>query len=145
MSLYNHWSHLAISIWDKIGMESKLSTTKWRVYIYIYISFLNWGYPKWMVYKENPTKIDDLGVLPFQETSTIYIYLFICLNWLCPNSHINWSPTSTHCHIWHYHTESHQHGQYLWYPAKFMLSSSLISVKKKINYYKNSKLPIYKK
>ena len=72
MSLYNHWSHLAISIWDKIGMESKLST---NIYIYLYISFLNWGYPKWMVYKENPTKIDDLGVVPFQETST-YIYVY---------------------------------------------------------------------
>ena len=26
-------------------------------------------------YKENPTKIDDLGVVPFQETST-YIYVY---------------------------------------------------------------------
>ena len=32
--------------------------------------FLKGGYHhSWMVYKENPTKIDDLGVHPFQETS----------------------------------------------------------------------------
>ena len=27
------------------------------------------GYPKWMVYKENPTKMDDLGVILLQETT----------------------------------------------------------------------------
>ena len=27
------------------------------------------GTPKWMVYMENPTKMDDLGVPPFKETS----------------------------------------------------------------------------
>ena len=30
--------------------------------------FHKWGYPKWLVYRENPTKIDDLGVSLFQET-----------------------------------------------------------------------------
>ena len=29
---------------------------------------LNGGTPKWMVYKENPIKMDDLGVPPFKET-----------------------------------------------------------------------------
>ena len=28
----------------------------------------NRGTPKWMVYKENPIKMDDLGVPPFLET-----------------------------------------------------------------------------
>ena len=28
----------------------------------------NWGTPKWMVYKGNPIRIDDLGVTPFLET-----------------------------------------------------------------------------
>ena len=27
------------------------------------------GYPKWMVYRGNPTKLDDSGVPPVQETS----------------------------------------------------------------------------
>ena len=41
-----------------------------------------------MVYKENPTKIDDLGVLPFQETSTyIYIYMYMSRgNYLIQNA-----------------------------------------------------------
>ena len=30
---------------------------------------INGGTPKWMVYRENPTEMDDLGVPPFQETS----------------------------------------------------------------------------
>ena len=29
---------------------------------------INGGTQKWLVYKENPTKIDDLGVPLFQET-----------------------------------------------------------------------------
>ena len=28
----------------------------------------NGGTPKWLVYKGNPTKMDDLGVPPFMET-----------------------------------------------------------------------------
>ena len=32
----------------------------------------NRGTPKWMVYKENPIKMDDLGVPPFSETSILY-------------------------------------------------------------------------
>ena len=28
----------------------------------------NRGTPKWMVYKENPINMDDLGVPPFKET-----------------------------------------------------------------------------
>ena len=33
---------------------------------------INGGSPKWMVYfRENPIKIDDLGVPPFQETSNM--------------------------------------------------------------------------
>ena len=28
----------------------------------------NRGTPKWMVYMENPIKMDDLGVPPFKET-----------------------------------------------------------------------------
>ena len=30
----------------------------------------NRGAPKWMVYNENPIKMDDLGVPLFSETST---------------------------------------------------------------------------
>ena len=29
---------------------------------------INGGTPKWMIYRENPIKIDDLGVPLFQET-----------------------------------------------------------------------------
>ena len=43
-----------------------------------------------MVFKENPTKIDDLGVLQFQETSTyIYIYVYIYLFKLIVQIHIS--------------------------------------------------------
>ena len=39
----------------------------------------NRGTPKWMVYKENPIKMDDLGVPPFQETTIlIYLMIFCC-------------------------------------------------------------------
>jgi len=31
----------------------------------------NGGSPKWMVFRENPVKIDNLGVPPFQETSNM--------------------------------------------------------------------------
>jgi hypothetical protein len=35
---------------------------------------INGGSPKWMVYfSENPIKIDDLGVPPFQETSNMQL------------------------------------------------------------------------
>ena len=40
----------------------------------------NKGTPKWMVYKENPIKMDDLGVPLFSETS-IYIYISSFLLW----------------------------------------------------------------
>ena len=33
--------------------------------------FHKWGTPKWMVYNENPIKVDDLGVPLFWETSVI--------------------------------------------------------------------------
>ena len=40
------------------------------IYICINGGFNQWGYPfKWMVNHRNPTKIDDLGVPLFQETS----------------------------------------------------------------------------
>ena len=32
------------------------------------------GTPKWMVYMENPLKMDDLGVPPFKETSIYRLY-----------------------------------------------------------------------
>ena len=35
----------------------------------------NRGTPKWMVYLENPIKVDDLGVPPFSETP---MYVFFC-------------------------------------------------------------------
>ena len=42
----------------------------------VHRGFLKWGYPQRMVcFMENPIKIDDLGVPPFQETS-IYRQIF---------------------------------------------------------------------
>ena len=38
---------------------------------------INGGTPKWMVYKGNPIKIDDLGVPLFMETSTCIEYLWM--------------------------------------------------------------------
>ena len=32
------------------------------------------GTPKWMIYKENPIEMDDLGVPPFMETPISRIY-----------------------------------------------------------------------
>ena len=32
---------------------------------------INGGSPIWMVYRENPIKMDDLGVPPFQETTIL--------------------------------------------------------------------------
>ena len=29
--------------------------------------FQKWGYPKWMVYREHPIEMDDLGVPLFEE------------------------------------------------------------------------------
>ena len=37
----------------------------------------NKGTPKWMVYKEHPIKMDDLGVPLFSETSTSVLQLRI--------------------------------------------------------------------
>ena len=46
--------------------------------IYIWGVSINGGTPKWLVYNEqNPIKINDLGVPPFQETSMcMYIYIY---------------------------------------------------------------------
>ena len=52
------------------------------LHIYIYICnigvSINGGTSKWLVYMENPIKMDDSGVAPFQETS-ICIY-DICIH-----------------------------------------------------------------
>ena len=54
---------------------------------------INGGTPQWMVYRENPIKMDDLGVPPFSETPhisleieakwtfSIFFYLFLVLAW----------------------------------------------------------------
>ena len=56
------------------------------VAIYIYIDMgvsINGGTPKWMVYRENPIKMNDLGV-PMGTTilgrSHIYIYMYIYIH-----------------------------------------------------------------
>lgn len=39
------------------------------------------GTPKWMVYNGKSTKIDDLEVTPFQETSTYMMYnMNVCVD-----------------------------------------------------------------
>ena len=53
--------------------------------IYVIYIYILWGFPEMVVYipqngwcrMENPIKMDDLGVPPFQETS-IYTYFFSC-------------------------------------------------------------------
>ena len=69
-----------------IGWRTKSLHRKWLV-DHFYISIekhaysgvsKNKGTPKWMVYNENPIKIDDLEVPPFSETSiwsSRYVYL----------------------------------------------------------------------
>ena len=47
----------------RIGDKSRW---KWR-FVYLGVS-KNRGTPKWMVYMENPIKMDDLGVPLFSET-----------------------------------------------------------------------------
>ena len=42
--------------------------------------FQNRGTSKWMVYMENPIKMDDLGVPPFKETSVSKSSLLLSLS-----------------------------------------------------------------
>ena len=56
---------------QKHGMKKKL---------YMGVS-KNRGTPKWMVYMENPIKMDDLGVPSFKETSIIILYI-LCIFFL---------------------------------------------------------------
>ena len=45
--------------------------------------FINGGSLKWLVYRENPTKMNDLGVPLFQETS-IYVLTSMMCHLRCP-------------------------------------------------------------
>ena len=55
------------------------------LYKYIYICickhgrFHQWRYPKWLAYKENPIKIDDLAVPTISGNHQMYIYIDINL------------------------------------------------------------------
>ena len=49
---------------------------------YPYGGFLKWGYPNsWMVFvRENPIKVDDLGVSPFMETPISHVLKYQASN-----------------------------------------------------------------
>ena len=52
----------------EISHETLVFTPKLCGILYMGVS-INGGTPKWMIIRENPIKMDDLGVPPFQETS----------------------------------------------------------------------------
>ena len=57
------------------GVQFKFEVDLYTVYMKVSISG---GIQKWLVYKGNPIKMDDLEVTLFQETTTyIYIYMYI--------------------------------------------------------------------
>ena len=72
---------LGVKSWQSHGKCLKKTLTRDRGlkgYVFpvkrLGISSSPWRYPhSWMVFaRENPTKIDDLGVPPFQETSICF-------------------------------------------------------------------------
>ena len=56
----------------------------------------NRGTPKWMVYMENPIKMDDLGVPPFKDTS-IYSLGYFCAKSFGWRFKILWRLWKIHC------------------------------------------------
>ena len=63
-------------LWQNIGHISSMTLVCVYICIYIYIQ----GYHQWMVYREYPIEMDDLGVPLFQEIHMcIYVYIYICI------------------------------------------------------------------
>ena len=63
-SLAKHWPHI-------------INDACVCIYVYIYIQ----GYHQWMVYREYPIEMDDLGVPLFQEIHMcIYVYIYVYIH-----------------------------------------------------------------
>jgi hypothetical protein len=68
--------------WYDWHLNLTLTNDRFRSQCSIYRGIHKWRYPKWVVYfMDNPIKMDDLGVPPFQETT-------ICFSDLSPVSHL---------------------------------------------------------